>query len=162
MRPMLDPLHCYRALQSRDSRFDGKFFVGVSSTGIYCRPVCTAKTPLRPHCTFYPSAAAAERAGYRPCLRCRPELAPGNACVDAPKRIAHSAASLIEDGYLEEADLALLASRLRVTHPHLRRVFLAEFGVSPLGYAQTQRLLLAKRLLTDTKLAVTDLASASG
>ena len=159
---MLDTQHCYRALQSRDSRFDGKFFVGVSSTGIYCRPVCTAKTPLRPHCTFFPSAAAAEHAGYRPCLRCRPELAPGNACVDAPQRIAHAAASLIEDGYLEEADLAGLAARLGVTDRHLRRVFQAEFGVAPVGYAQTQRLLLAKRLLTDTAIPVTDIAMASG
>ena len=159
---MLNTDHCYRALQSKDSRFDGKFFVGVSSTGIYCRPVCTAKTPMRTRCTFFPSAAAAEGAGYRPCLRCRPELAPGNACVDAPQRIAHSAASLIDDGFLEEQDLAKLAERLGVTDRHLRRVFQAEFGVAPVGYAQTQRLLLAKRLLTDTALTVTDIALASG
>ena len=108
---MLSTDHCYRALLSRDSRFDGKFFVGVSSTGIYCRPVCTAKTPMRTRCTFFPSAAAAEGAGFRPCLRCRPELAPGNACVDAPQRIAHAAASLIDDGFLEELDLAALAAR---------------------------------------------------
>ncbi|MEP6702748.1 MAG: AlkA N-terminal domain-containing protein, partial [Betaproteobacteria bacterium] len=159
---MLDTLHCYRALESRDARFDGKFFVGVSSTGIYCRPVCTAKTPMRPHCTFFPSAAAAEHSGFRPCLRCRPELAPGNACVDAPQRIAHAAASLIEDGFLEENDLTMMAARLGVTDRHLRRVFQAEFGVAPVGYAQTQRLLLAKRLLTDTTLTVTDIAMASG
>ena len=159
---MLNTDHCYRALVSKDSRFDGKFFVGVSSTGIYCRPVCTAKTPMRTRCTFFPSAAAAEGAGYRPCLRCRPELAPGNACVDAPQRIAHSAASLIDDGFLEEQDLAMLAARLGVTDRHLRRVFQAEFGVAPVGYAQTQRLLLAKRLLTDTALTVTDIALASG
>ncbi|MBK7472185.1 MAG: DNA-3-methyladenine glycosylase 2 [Betaproteobacteria bacterium] len=159
---MLTTDHCYRALLSRDSRFDGKFFVGVSSTGIYCRPVCTARTPMRTRCTFYPSAAAAEGAGFRPCLRCRPELAPGNACVDAPQRIAHAAASLIDDGFLEENDLALLAARLGVTDRHLRRVFQAEFGVAPVGYAQTQRLLLAKRLLTDTTLPVTDIALAAG
>jgi len=159
---MLDTTHCYRALQSRDHRFDGKFFVGVSSTGIYCRPVCTAKTPMRPHCTFFPSAAAAEHAGFRPCLRCRPELAPGNACVDAQRRIAHAAASLIEDGFLEERDLAALSGRLGCTDRHLRRVFQDEFGVSPVGYAQTQRLLLAKRLLTDTALPVTEVAMASG
>ena len=159
---MLTTDHCYRALLSRDSRFDGKFFVGVSSTGIYCRPVCTARTPMRARCTFYPSAAAAEGAGFRPCLRCRPELAPGNACVDAPQRIAHAAASLIDDGFLEENDLALLAARLGVTDRHLRRVFQAEFGVAPVGYAQTQRLLLAKRLLTDTSLPVTDIALAAG
>ena len=159
---MLDTQYCYRALQSRDARFDGKFFVGVSSTGIYCRPVCTAKTPVRPHCTFFPSAAAAEHAGFRPCLRCRPELAPGNACVDAPRRIAHAAASLIEDGFLEDSDLAALSDRLGCTDRHLRRVFQDEFGVSPVGYSQTQRLLLAKRLLTDTTLSVTDVAMASG
>lgn len=159
---MLSTDHCYRALLSRDSRFDGKFFVGVSSTGIYCRPVCAAKTPMRARCTFFPSAAAAEGAGFRPCLRCRPELAPGNACVDAPQRIAHAAASLIDDGFLEEHDLAILAARLGVTDRHLRRVFQAEFGVAPVGYAQTQRLLLAKRLLTDTTLPVTDIALASG
>ena len=159
---MLSTDHCYRALLSRDSRFDGKFFVGVSSTGIYCRPVCTAKTPMRARCTFFPSAAAAEGAGFRPCLRCRPELAPGNACVDAPQRIAYAAASLIDDGFLEEQDLAMLAARLGVTDRHLRRVFQAEFGVAPVGYAQTQRLLLAKRLLTDTTLPVTDIALASG
>lgn len=159
---MLSTDHCYRALLSRDSRFDGKFFVGVSSTRIYCRPVCTAKTPMRARCTFFPSAAAAEGEGFRPCLRCRPELAPGNACVDAPRRIAHAAASLIDDGYLEDRDLAMLAARLGVTDRHLRRVFQSEFGVAPVGYAQTQRLLLAKRLLTDTMLSVTDIALASG
>jgi AraC family transcriptional regulator, regulatory protein of adaptative response / DNA-3-methyladenine glycosylase II len=159
---MLSTDHCYRALLSRDSRFDGKFFVGVSSTGIYCRPVCTAKTPMRARCAFFPSAAAAEGAGFRPCLRCRPELAPGNACVDAPQRIAYAAASLIDDGFLEEHDLAMLAARLGVTDRHLRRVFQAEFGVAPVGYAQTQRLLLAKRLLTDTTLPVTEIALASG
>ena len=159
---MLNTDHCYRALQSKDSRFDGKFFVGVSSTGIYCRPVCTAKTPMRARCAFFPSAAAAEGAGYRPCLRCRPELAPGNSCVDASGRIAHAAASLIDDGFLEEQDLAALGERLGVTDRHLRRVFQAEFGVAPVGYAQTQRLLLAKRLLTDTAMPVTDIAMASG
>ena len=159
---MLNTEHCYRALQSKDSRFDGKFFVGVSSTGIYCRPVCTARTPMRTRCTFYPSAAAAENAGYRPCLRCRPELAPGNSTVDASRRIAHAAASLIDDGFLEESDLAALSLRLGVTDRHLRRVFQDEFGVAPVGYAQTQRLLLAKRLLTDTTMSVTDVAMASG
>ena len=162
MRDMLNTDHCYRALQSKDSRFDGKFFVGVSSTGIYCRPVCTARTPMRTRCTFYPSAAAAEDAGYRPCLRCRPELAPGNSTVDASRRIAHAAASLIDDGFLEENDLAALSLRLGVTDRHLRRVFQDEFGVAPVGYAQTQRLLLAKRLLTDTTMSVTDVAMASG
>lgn len=158
----LDPDHCYRALRTHDARFDGRFFVGVGTTGIYCRPVCTAKTPLRHNCRFFPSAAAAEANGFRPCLRCRPELAPGYATVDANRRLAQAAASLIEDGRLEEASLAELAATLDVTDRHLRRVFQQEFGVSPVDYAQTQRLLLAKRLLTDTALPVLDVAMASG
>jgi AraC family transcriptional regulator of adaptative response / DNA-3-methyladenine glycosylase II len=153
---------CYSALLAHDARFDGQFFVGVSSTRIYCRPVCTVKPPMRKNCTFYPSAAAAEQAGYRPCLRCRPELAPGNASVDAAARLAQSAASHIEDGYLTDTNLDALAAHLGVTDRHLRRVFAAEFGVSPVDYAQTQRLLLAKRLLTDTQLPVIDVAMAAG
>lgn len=158
----LDPDQCYRALRTHDSRFDGRFFVGVGTTGIYCRPVCTAKTPLARNCRYFPSAAAAEADGYRPCLRCRPELAPGFAAVDANRRLAQAAAGRIEDGRLEEASLADLAGDLGVTDRHLRRVFQQEFGVSPVDYAQTQRLLLAKRLLTDTALPVLDVAMASG
>ena len=158
----LDADQCYRAVTSHDARFDGRFFVGVGTTGIYCRPVCTAKTPLRKNCSFFPSAAAAEVQGYRPCLRCRPELAPGYAAVDANRRLAQSAAGLIEDGRLQDASLADLAGTLAVTDRHLRRVFQQEFGVSPVEYAQTQRLLLAKRLLTDTNLSVLDVAMASG
>src|SRR5438105_790482 len=96
----LDPDTCYRALRARDVRFDGRFFVAVSSTRIYCRPVCTVRPPRRENCAYYPSAAAAEEAGYRPCLRCRPELAPGNASVDAVQRTAHAAANIIEDQQL--------------------------------------------------------------
>ena len=159
---LLDDHQCYRALRTHDARFDGRFFVGVGTTGIYCRPVCTAKTPLERNCRFFPSAAAAEANGFRPCLRCRPELAPGYATVDANRRLAQAAAGLIEDGRLEEASLADLAATLDVTDRHLRRVFQLEFGVSPVDYAQTQRLLLAKRLLTDTALPVLDVAMASG
>lgn len=158
----LDPDQCYRALLTHDARFDGRFFVGVGTTGIYCRPVCTAKTPLARNCSFFPSAAAAEARGFRPCLRCRPELAPGYATVDANRRLAQAAAGLIEDGRLEDASLADLAATLGVTDRHLRRVFQQEFGVSPVDYAQTQRLLLAKRLLTDTAMPVLDVAMASG
>lgn len=158
----LDPHTCYRALKARDARFDGRFFVAVSSTRIYCRPVCTVKPPRRENCRFYPSAAAAESGGYRPCLRCRPELAPGNASVDATTRLAQAAASLIEDRTLEEDSLEAIAGRLGITDRHLRRAFGAEFGVSPVEFAQTQRLLLAKRLLTDTALPVTEIAFASG
>ena len=158
----LDHANCYRALRARDARFDGRFFVAVSSTRIYCRPVCTVKPPRLENCRFYPSAAAAEVAGYRPCLRCRPELAPGNASVDATTRMAQAAASLIEDRTLDAEGLPAIAMRLGITDRHLRRAFGAEFGVSPVEFAQTQRLLLAKRLLTDTGLPVTEVAFASG
>ena len=159
---LLDDDQCYLALRTHDARFDGRFFVGVGTTGIYCRPVCTARTPLARNCRFFPSAAAAEAQGYRPCLRCRPELAPGYAVVDANQRLAKSAAGLIEDGQLADARLPDLAATLGVTDRHLRRVFQQEFGVSPVEYAQTQRLLLAKRLLTDTAMPVIDVAMASG
>jgi AraC family transcriptional regulator of adaptative response / DNA-3-methyladenine glycosylase II len=153
---------CYRALVARDARFDGQFFVGVSSTRIYCRPVCRVRVPKRENCSFYPSAAAAEVAGFRPCLRCRPELAPGHASVDASRRLACAAATMIENGMLTDIHLGDLAERLGISERHLRRVFDAEFGVSPVVYAQTQRLLLAKRLLTDTSLPVTEVAMAAG
>jgi AraC family transcriptional regulator of adaptative response / DNA-3-methyladenine glycosylase II len=159
---LLDPQQCYRALRTHDARFDGRFFVGVGTTRIYCRPVCTARTPHLHNCRFFPSAAAAEVEGFRPCLRCRPELAPGYASVDANRRLAQSAAGLIEDGHLADASLADLAAELGVTDRHLRRVFQQEFGVSPVDYAQTQRLLLAKRLLTDSRMPVIDVAMASG
>ena len=124
--------------------------------------MCTARTPHQRNCSFYPSAAAAEAKGFRPCLRCRPELAPGYAVVDANRRLAQSAARLIEDGRLQDASLAELSTQLSVTDRHLRRVFQQEFGVAPVEYAQTQRLLLAKRLLTDTDLSVLDVAMAAG
>lgn len=158
----LDARSCYQAVKSHDARFDGRFFTGVSSTRIYCRPVCTARVPKREHCHFFASAAAAESAGFRPCLRCRPELAPGNASVDATQRLAQAAASLIEDGVASGNGLAHVARKLNVTGRHLRRVFEVQFGVTPIAFAQTQRLLLAKRLLTDTQLSTTDIAYASG
>ena len=159
---MLDSNSCYQAVKAHDSRFDGRFFTGVTSTKIYCRPVCTAKVPKRENCQFYPSAAAAESEGFRPCLRCRPELAPGNASIDSGARLAQSAASMIEDGVVNGSGLDQLAARLGVTDRHMRRLFFDAFGVAPIDFAQTQRLLLAKRLLTDTKMSVTDVAFASG
>ncbi len=163
IRPMvLDSNSCYQAVKARDARFDGCFFTGVTSTQIYCRPVCTAKAPKRENCQFYPSAAAAESAGFRPCLRCRPELAPGNSNVDLSARLAQAAASLIEDGAANGMGMEDLAQRLGVTDRHLRRLFFDAFGVAPIDFAQTQRLLLAKRLLTDTKMALVDVAFASG
>lgn len=158
----LDPDTCYKAVASHDRRFDGRFFVGVSSTGVYCRPICAVRTPKRENCTFYDSAAAAEKQGFRPCLRCRPELAPGHGLADLSGRLAQAAATLIDEGFMVDAGVAGLAARIGITERHLRRLFDAQFGVSVLEYAQTQRLLLAKRLLTDTGLTVTDVAHAAG
>tara|TARA_A100001391_G_scaffold145707_3_gene103369 strand:+ start:93 stop:1574 length:1482 start_codon:yes stop_codon:yes gene_type:complete len=158
---MFDDDVCYRALSARDPRFDGHFYVAVSSTGIYCRPVCPARRPRRANCAFYPSAAAAEAQGYRPCLRCRPELAPGLASVDASQLLARAAAVALEQG-LPDQGLAGLAATLGVTDRHLRRVFRREYGVTPVAYAQTRRLLLAKQLLTETRLPVTEVALAAG
>ncbi len=158
----LTPNACYQALKAHDTRFDGRFFVGVSSTHIYCRPICRVRMPMQKNCGFYPSAAAAEAAGFRPCLKCRPELAPGFAATEAGAKLARAAALLIEDGVANDVDLAGVAARVGVTDRHLRRIFSEEFGVSPVQYAQTHRLLLAKRLLTDTTLPVADVAFASG
>ncbi|MFT4066182.1 AlkA N-terminal domain-containing protein [Paraburkholderia sp.] len=158
----LDPDTCYQTLLTRDRRFDGWFFVGVSSTGIYCRPVCPVRTPKRENCHFFLSAAAAEKAGFRPCLRCRPELAPGNGLLDVSAQLARSAATLIEEGFLNSAGIPALAARVGVTDRHLRRIFDAGYGVSIVEFAQTQRLLMAKRLLTDTRLPVTQIALAAG
>lgn len=157
---LLQSESCYRALLSRDVRFDGRFFVGVSSTGIYCRPVCRVRTPRAANCRFFESAAAAEAAGFRPCLRCRPELAPGFAAIDGSDRLARAAAALLEDGC--ETNSGALALRLGVSERHLRRVFDARFGVSPAAFVRTSRLLMAKRLLCDTTLPVTGIAFATG
>lgn len=159
---MLDPAVCSRALAARDQRFDGVFFVGISSTRIYCRPVCPARVAYPDHRRFFPSAAAAERDGFRPCLRCRPELAPGRALVDAVPRVARAAALRIAAGALNGRDVAQLARELGVGDRQLRRAMERELGVSPVELAQTHRLLLAKALLTDTALPVTRVAFASG
>ncbi len=153
---------CYRALASRDARFDGRFFVGVSSTGIYCRPVCRVRLPQKINCTFYQDAAAAENAGYRPCLRCRPELSPGWSTTDISAQLALNAARLIQERLAFGEPLSVIADRLGITDRHLRRVFEAHFGVKPVNYRQTRRLLLAKALLTDTALPVTDVAFSAG
>lgn len=153
---------CYQALSARDTRFDGAFFVGVKSTRIYCRTVCTAKTPLKMNCSFYRSAAAAEKAGFRPCLRCRPELAPGNAPVDSSGRLAFLALERMEETALTDQTVDEWAFAVGISARHLRRVVESEYGVSPLELATTQRLLFAKRLLTDTDLPVTEIAFASG
>lgn len=158
----LDADHCYQVIKARDARFDGVFFIGVSTTGIYCRPVCTVRTPGRDRCTFYPNAASAEASGYRPCLRCRPELAPGHAPIDAVKRVANAAVARIDAGALTHLSVDELATEFGIGARQLHRVIETEFGVSPLALAQTRRLLLAKQLLTDTSLRVVDVAFASG
>ena len=158
----LDRSSCYRALTARNARFDGVFFVGVTSTRIYCRPVCRAKTPRERNCRFFSNAAAAERAGFRPCLRCRPELAPGNAPVDAESVLAERAARGIAAGALNSGSVEELAAALGVTGRHLRRAVVQHLGVSPIDLATTHRLLLAKRLLQDTALPVAQVAYASG
>jgi len=158
-----DNIARYSAFASRDPRFDGVFFVGVTSTGIYCRPVCTARTPKAANCRFFDSAEAAERASFRPCLRCRPELAPGNAPVDDAHRIAHLVAQRIDEGMLDDgAGLERIAARFGWSSRQIRRLVHHELGVSPMELVLTRRLLLAKQLLTDTTLSVTDVAFASG
>jgi AraC family transcriptional regulator of adaptative response / DNA-3-methyladenine glycosylase II len=156
----MDPGHLYQAFASRDARFDGRFFVGVSSTGIYCRPICRVRMPKPENCTFYESPAAAERSGFRPCLRCRPELAPGSAPVDAASRLAQRVAMALQSE--DEEGLEALAARFSVSERHMRRVFAGAFGVSPIEFLQTRRLLTAKRLLTDTGMPVSEVAWASG
>ena len=158
-----DTAALYSALSARDPRFDGVFYVGVTSTGIYCRPVCTAKTPKASNCRFFTSAEAAEKASFRPCLRCRPELAPGNAPVDDRRRIASLLVHRIEEGMLDEgAGLEAVATRFGWSSRQIRRMVHNELGVSPIELLLTRRLLLAKQLLTETTLPVTDVAFASG
>jgi AraC family transcriptional regulator of adaptative response / DNA-3-methyladenine glycosylase II len=154
----------YLALRTRDVRFDGRLFVGVTSTGVYCRPVCRVRAPRREHCRFFPLAAQAEAAGFRPCLRCRPELAPGLSLNDSSDVLAAQAARWITQAVHAGEPVAMpaIAARLGVTDRHLRRIFARAHGVTPVAWLATQRLLLAKQLLTDTALPVTQVALASG
>ena len=153
----------YNAYASRDPRFDGVFFVGVTSTKIYCRPVCPAKTPRKKNCRFFSTAAAAEKDSFRPCLRCRPELAPGNAPMDDGHRIADLIVRRIEEGVIDgSASLEDIAAQFELSSRQLRRIVQKELGVSPIDLIQTRRLLMAKQLLTETALPVTEIAFASG
>jgi AraC family transcriptional regulator of adaptative response / DNA-3-methyladenine glycosylase II len=153
----------YNAYAARDPRFDGVFFMGVTSTGIYCRPVCTAKMPKPANCRFFPSAAAAEKESFRPCLRCRPELAPGSAPVDGARRVASRIAYRIGEGLLDDGSgLERLAAEFHMSSRQLRRVVRQELGVSPMELVMTRRLLLAKQLLSETVLPVIEVAYASG
>jgi AraC family transcriptional regulator of adaptative response / DNA-3-methyladenine glycosylase II len=164
----------YLALKARDARFDGRFFTGVTSTGIYCRPVCSVRTPRRENCCFFQLAAQAEAEGFRPCLRCRPEMAPGAffpgtsltwSLQDASTILAVQAARLLDRAAGNASgpvSLAEAALRLGVSERHMRRIFEAHWGISPLQYLQTRRLLSAKQLLTDTHLPIAQVAALSG
>ncbi|HVO13934.1 MAG TPA: AlkA N-terminal domain-containing protein [Alphaproteobacteria bacterium] len=158
----LDHDACYRALRTRDARFDGRLFVGVRTTGIYCRPICPARTPKRENVTFFPTAAAAQEAGFRPCLRCRPETSPDLGAWRGTSNTVARALALIEAGALDEADVAGLADRLGVGERQLRRLFRQHLGASPVAVAQTRRVLLAKQLIHETRLPMTEVALASG
>jgi len=153
---------CYRAVLARDARFDGRFFTGVTSTGIYCRPICPARTPGRGNMRFFPHPGAAEAAGFRACRRCRPETSPGSPDWNVRADLAARAVRLIADGYVDEHGVTGLAARLAVTERHLRRLLLAELGAGPLALARTTRLQTARRLLAETSMPVTEIAFASG
>ncbi len=161
---LLDRTACYRAIETRDSRFDGRLFVGVTSTGIYCRPICPARTPKFENCRFFPSAAAAQEAGFRPCLRCRPETAPDLAFWRGSSNTVSRALALIADGALDggEAGIEALAERLGLGGRQLRRLFQQHLGASPLAVAQTRRVLLAKQLIQETQLSMAEIALAAG
>lgn len=159
---MLDGDTCYRALAARDARFDGVFFVGVETTGIYCRPICPARTPRRDRCTFHPSGAAAERAGFRACLRCRPELAPGRAPVDSVPRLAARAVARLDRVARGEESVASVARTLGVSDRHLRRAIELELGVSPMELVSSRRLALARQLVIGSRLSLAQVALASG
>ncbi len=169
--PPLDPDACYRALCAHDARFDGRFFTAVTSTGVYCRPICRVRAPKRSNCRFFELAAQAEQAGFRPCLRCRPELAPLErhwSTEDSGTILVQQALRWLDDpqawpGSGESGPtVAHLAARLGVSDRHLRRLFDAQLGLSPLQYLLTRKLLTAKQLLTDTALPITQVALASG
>lgn len=158
----LDHDACYGVLLRRDSRFDGRLYIAVKTTGIYCRPICPARTPKQQNVVFYPSAAAAQAGGFRPCLRCRPEIAPTQAAWRGTSNTVSRALSLIHDGALDDADVDALADRVGVGARHLRRLFDKHLGASPIAVAQTHRVLRAKQLIHDTQMTMAEIAHASG
>ena len=158
----LDHDACYRVISARDARFDGRLFIGVKTTGIYCRPICPARTPKSENVTFYASAAAAQEAGFRPCLRCRPETAPDLAAWRGSSNTVSRGLTLIEHGALDDGDVEALADRLGVGERQLRRLFRQHLGASPIAVAQTRRVLLAKQLIHETRLPMAEVALASG
>jgi AraC family transcriptional regulator of adaptative response / DNA-3-methyladenine glycosylase II len=153
---------CYRAVLARDPRFDGRFYTAVTSTGIYCRPVCPARTPARRNMRFYPHAGAAEAAGFRACRRCRPETSPGSPEWNVRADLTGRAVRLIADGYVDEHGVDGLARRLAVTERHLRRLLVTELGAGPLALARSMRMQTARRLLAETAMPITEIAFASG
>ncbi len=158
----LDHDACYRAISTRDARFDGRLFTAVKTTGIYCRPICPARTPKSENVVFYPTAAAAQAAGFRPCLRCRPETSPDLGAWRGAANTVSRALALIETGALDAADVDALADRLGVGQRQLRRLFRQHLGASPIAVAQTRRVLLAKQLIHETRLPMAEVAMASG
>ena len=158
----MDADACYRAARARDARFDGLFFTAVKTTRIFCRPVCPARTPLRKNVEYFFNAAAAQAAGYRPCLRCRPEVSPEQPVWAGTSSTVNRALRLIEEGALDSGSTAELAERLGLTDRHLRRLFLEHVGVAPISVAQTRRILFAKKLITETNLPFSEIAFASG
>jgi len=158
----LDPSVCYRAVQARDVRYDGRFFTCVKTTGIYCRPICPARPPKIENCTFVPTAAAAQEAGFRPCLRCRPESSPDLDAWRGTSATVSRALKLIEGGALDEGDVAALAERLEIGERQLRRLFRKHIGAAPITVAQTRRVLLAKQLIHQTDLSMIEVVLASG
>jgi AraC family transcriptional regulator of adaptative response / DNA-3-methyladenine glycosylase II len=158
----LDHEACYRAFVTRDARFDGRLFCGVKTTGVYCRPICPARTPKRGNVTYFASAAAAQAAGFRPCLRCRPETAPDLGVWHGTSNTVRRALALIERGALNDADVDALAERLGVGARQLRRLFDRHLGASPIAVAQTRRVLLAKQLIHETRLPMAEVALAAG
>lgn len=158
----LDEQTCEQARLNRDARFDGRIFIGITSTGIYCRPICPSPHAKRAHVRFFPSAAAASAAGFRPCLRCRPEVAPGTPAWNGTSTTVNRGLRLIAEGALDEAGVETLAARLGVSSRHLSRLFRRHLGALPTTVAQTRRLHFAKQLISDTNLSMADVAMASG
>ena len=159
---MLDIALCQQARLSRDIRFDGLFFIGVKTTGVYCRPICPVRQPLERNVHYYPTAIAAANAGFRPCLRCHPDSAPGSPAWLGTHATVQRAVRLIGEGALQQGSLTALASRLGVTDRYLRQLFERDLGLSPKQYALYQQTLFAKQLLHQTTLSVTDIALACG
>jgi AraC family transcriptional regulator of adaptative response / DNA-3-methyladenine glycosylase II len=158
----MDDNACYRAIETRDHRFDGRLFVAVTTTGVYCRPFCPAPTPRRENVRFFPTAAAAQEAGFRPCLRCRPETSPDLSFWRGSSNTVSRALRLIEAGALDDANVEALAERLGIGERQLRRLFRQHLGAAPISIAQTRRILLAKQLIQDTRLPMTEVAAAAG